>query len=120
MCRAYVSGGSLVATFEFVLPSEFQKASQKGCMIGQLGCHQAPGVCRVVPPCVCIVIGNPRSVPRWLIHVLPQAAIRAGKIPRSPGQDISGTNPAGVTFLLAFGDVNSQRQLQVGTGLGTG
>ncbi|KAI7837423.1 hypothetical protein COHA_008735 [Chlorella ohadii] len=63
--KAYVSGGSLVTTFEFVLPSEYQKA-----------------------------------------------AIRAGKIPRSPGQDISGTNPAGVTFLLAFGDVNSQRQLQ--------
>lgn len=30
LCRSYVSGGALVTTFEFILPTEFQKASRQG------------------------------------------------------------------------------------------
>lgn len=32
--RSYVSGGALVTTFEFILPSEFQKASRHGLQRG--------------------------------------------------------------------------------------
>lgn len=66
--------------------------------------------------CPCwLVVWEPNSPTKHSLPApgTPQVAIRAGKIPRTPGQDISGTDPAGLSFLVAFGDVGSQG-LQVG------
>lgn len=42
-----------------------------------------------------------------------QAAARARLVVPAPGQDISGVDPTGLSFLMAFGDV-SDGELKVG------